>query len=907
MPLMRQGLPLPSALPSLFAMPHLIGMRLRPPSRFSPICAVTLCLFAAGSANAAARLTAAPAPGTHVEFNDQFVRSQTGTAIDVARFNEGTPVLPGDYRVDVYLNDTWIGRLNLVFRDVDLAQPGHAQPFFTQALLERIGVDLHQLPQRATQLLQAAGNSGVLLPALLKDASANFDQGTLRLDVSIPQAMLARHHRDYVDPKDWDDGVPAALLRYDANTYRFSTDGRVTTQSYLGLRGGLNLGPWRLRYNGNLSSGDSGTRYQGVSAYLQRGIAAWKSQLTIGDAFTDGQMFDSAGLRGVTLASDPRMYPQSERGFAPTIRGVARSNAKVRVSQNGNIIYETTVAPGPFVIDDLYPTGYGGDLNVTVTEADGSVRAFSVPYTAAPNMLRPGITQYTAAFGQYRNPGLHGTPLLAQATVQHGINNWLTGYGGVTLTEGYWSAVLGAGVNTPLGAVALDVTHAVTTLPGQHDRVQGQSVRLSYAKSLPQTGTDFALAAYRYSTRGYLNLSDAMWLREALSGHGGLYVPSRQRNRLELTVNQSLGNRYGSFYLSGSTQSYWDRPGTDMQYQVGYSNSFKRLNYTVSAARQRNIASGDWENSFFVTLMMPLGRAGAPTLSASLHEGSHQGQSWMTSLSGTAGRGDEFTYNVNAARSSGGGAGATTNGGVNVNYTSPYATLSGSATADSLHATQTSVSASGSVVAYPGGVALSPETGDTVAIVEANDAGGARVTNALGARVAPWGREAITDLAPYQRNDIELDPTGLPVNIELRSTRQTVTPTAGAVVKAHFDTLNTGRAAIINARLPDGKPLPFGADVTDASDKRVGVVTQGSRLLVHGLGERGTLTVRWAQPMQQCQVHYALPASKGSERGYVPLTATCNPERQIASSRAITSEKTLAKNPGDANVQTLNN
>ncbi|MCT6957964.1 fimbria/pilus outer membrane usher protein, partial [Salmonella enterica] len=84
------------------------------------------------------------------------------------------------------------------------------------------------------------------------------------------------------------------------------------------------------------------------------------------------------------------MLPDSMRGYAPTVRGVAETNAKVTVRQNGVVLYETTVAPGPFTISDLYATGYGGDLAVTVTEADGRVRSFAVPYASVPQLLRPG-------------------------------------------------------------------------------------------------------------------------------------------------------------------------------------------------------------------------------------------------------------------------------------------------------------------------------------------------------------------------------------------------------------------------------------------------------------------------------------------------------------------------------------
>ncbi|XLM21608.1 fimbria/pilus outer membrane usher protein, partial [Chromobacterium piscinae] len=64
----------------------------------------------------------------------------------------------------------------------------------------------------------------------------------------------------------------------------------------------------------------------------------------------------------------------SLQGYAPVVRGVAETNAKVSVRQNGNVIYENVVPPGEFSIDDLYNTGFSGDLEVTVTEADGRVR-----------------------------------------------------------------------------------------------------------------------------------------------------------------------------------------------------------------------------------------------------------------------------------------------------------------------------------------------------------------------------------------------------------------------------------------------------------------------------------------------------------------------------------------------------
>lgn len=75
------------------------------------------------------------------------------------------------------------------------------------------------------------------------------------------------------------------------------------------------------------------------------------------------------------------MLPYSLRGFAPRVSGIAATNARVSVSQNGNVVYQTYVALGPFSIDDLYQTGQAGDLTVTVTEADGTVQTQTISVT----------------------------------------------------------------------------------------------------------------------------------------------------------------------------------------------------------------------------------------------------------------------------------------------------------------------------------------------------------------------------------------------------------------------------------------------------------------------------------------------------------------------------------------------
>ncbi|MGO4396159.1 fimbria/pilus outer membrane usher protein [Variovorax sp. M-6] len=848
--------------------------------RLRPTSALVLSLCASASAWADSGAAPASTVVAQVEFNDLFLQQPGGAQIDFSRFSKGNVPLAGSYRVELYVNEAWLGRSEVALRQVG-GDSANVQPCFDRALLERIGVDLNKLVPEAGARLDAGGATCIPLSELVADATAAFDNGEQRLDITVPQIAMSRSVRGYVDPKYWDDGVTAARLQYNASTYRAESGGQSHTQSYIGLNGGINVGAWRFRHSGSLTSGDpSGTRYQSMQTNVQRGITSIKSQLVLGDSFTDGTVFDSVGFRGVQLASDDRMYPESQRGYAPTVRGIASSNARVQIRQNGNIIYETTVAAGAFEINDLYPTGYGGDLEVVVTEADGRVRISKVPYAAAVNALRPGVTRYNVTVGQYRNTSVQSTPTMAQATIQRGFTNLVTGYGGVSLTQGYAAAVAGAALNTNYGAFGVDVTHASTRLQDQPDR-NGQSLRLSYSKLIEPTNTNLTVAAYRYSSRGYLSLSDAVALRDledrGLRGVGN----DAQRGRLQLVLNQTLPQGYGSFYVSGSTQTYWNRSGTDTQFQVGYSNSYKRLNYGISAVREYNPAARNWDNRVMLNLSIPLGTgARAPYSTTSLQRVQDGGTSVQQSVTGALGEDNAFTYGLSAGHNGSGdgngAAGSTTSVGANVAYASPMAAVTANASKSSTYS-QVGAGVAGTVVAYAGGVAFTPSIGETIAIVEAKDAAGARIANASGLRVDPWGRAIVSNLTPFANNQIEIDPKGLPVNVELKATEQRVAPTSGAVALVKFDTDNTGRAAIIRATTGDGTPLPFGAEVFDAEGNNVGTTAQAGRIIARGLkSDSGTLTVRWgADANSTCSLGYALPADDARSTSYATVDADC--------------------------------
>ncbi|MGT2474567.1 fimbria/pilus outer membrane usher protein [Paraburkholderia terrae] len=448
-----------------------------------------------------------------VQFDSDFLAHGGSLSVDVSRFEKGNAVLPGMYSVDIYVNQNRVVRTDLLFKAV--ADTADAQACFDAKQFERVGLNLKKLAPALHERISTEG-ACLHIGEIAPEVTGSFDFGEQRLDLSVPQVLLTRSARDYVSPELLDSGVTAGMLGYNFNLYSHHSNGLggAQMQGYLGLNTGFNLGSWHFRHDGSYTFDSRGNRrYQGISTYVQRDLPSLSAQLTIGEAYTTGELFDSTAFRGIRVATDDRMLPDSMRGYAPTVRGVALSNAMVTIRQNGVLIYESTVAPGAFEIDDLYAMGYGGDLNVSVREADGSTHSFSVPFSAVPLALRPAQNRYSFVAGAMHDRQLSSDPVFAQGTWQRGFTNLVTGYAGIIAAPGYFSALVGVALNTSFGAIGADMSRSSTHLRAVGN-LKGVSYRLSYAKALPATGTDVTIAAYYYSTGGFFGLSDAMRARD---------------------------------------------------------------------------------------------------------------------------------------------------------------------------------------------------------------------------------------------------------------------------------------------------------------------------------------------------------------------------------------------------------
>lgn len=256
-------------------------------------------------------------------------------------------------------------------------------------------------------------------------------------------------------------------------------------------------------------------------------------------------------------------------------------------------------------------------------------------------------------------------------------------------------------------------------------------------------------------------------------------------------------------------------------------------------------------------------------------------------VSGTLGADNQFNYGATASHSSGGetGSGSNNAGSLSAGYRSPFAVFNatyGKGTGYS----QASVGMSGSVIAHPGGVTFGQPIGDTVGIVYAPGAAGARVNSSGGVKIDRFGYAVVPYLTPYSLNSVQVDPKGLPLDVQLSSTSAQVAPYAGAVVMMKFKTEN-GRTVLIRSELDNGDALPFGAEVFNEKNAVLGVVGQAGQILVRGVDPTGKLSVRWHDDdgeAQSCSFYYELPPrSKDKQaKALQQITATCVRSNAVA-------------------------
>ncbi|MFV8902755.1 fimbria/pilus outer membrane usher protein, partial [Serratia fonticola] len=593
--------------------------------------------------------------------------------------------------------------------------------------------------------------------------------------------------------------------------------------------------------------GPTGKPLEWSRYYVYRAISAWRSKLTLGENYLDSGLFDSFRFSGVSLVSDDNMLPPNLRGYSPEVTGIARTNAKVTISQQGRVLYETTVASGPFRIQDVNDA-VTGELNVRVEEQDGSVQEFVLNTASIPYLTRPGAIRFKLAMGKPSDWQHHSRgPLFGSGELSWGVSNGWSLYGGALAGGDYNALSVGIGRDLMvLGALSFDATQSRARLPQEGGTLSGGSYRLSYSKNFDEYDSQVTFAGYRFSQKDFMSMSEYLDARD---------YGQRTRNGKEMytiTFNKQFREWGLSSYLNYSHETYWDQPTND-RYSLTLSRYFDLgplRNLSLSLSAYRNQYNGTKDDGAYLSLSLPWGNRSTLSYNTTVNrdESNHR--------VGYYERLDEHNnYQLNAGSS---------RSGVNL---SGYYNHEGDIARMSANASYQQGNFSAFGMTMQGGMTMTPEGG---AMHRSGTLGGTRMlidTNGVAdvpvrgygrtSRTNLWGKAVIGDVNSYYRNKASIDLNQLGDNAEVTTSVVQATLTEGAIGYRQFDVI-AGEKAMAILKLADGSEPPFGATVMNARRQETGIVNDGGSVYLSGINAGESMTVHWGGELQ-CEVQMPSP------------------------------------------------
>lgn len=808
----------------------------------------------------------------HAEFEEEFLHpDKNGVSPEIFIYNDA--IAPGLKKIDVKVNEQLVGQKNIYF----ISQSGRqVEPCLTFEAIKSMGIKV-QLYDGWVKNIEGGGinkekktdiTSCEKITERIPLSEAHYDNAQQTLYLTVPQEAVDKQSFTMISPLEWDHGTPSIRTSYNGYYYSSriknnSKSGKDTVDNtYINLNSVGSLDVWRL-YSNDTFYKNNKNKWKATHdrSYLARDIAMLRSQVQVGEIYsqTSGYMTGSVPLSGVSLSTNERMTFDNQFSYAPIIRGMARTNARILVRQRGNIIYSSTLTPGAFAIDDLYTAQVGADLDVTVEEADGQRQVFHVPFTALPNMIRPRAIRYSLAAGKYRNQSSNvREPIMVASSLEYGFENFTAG-SAILASDRYQTISTGIAWNVgAVGAFSTEIAQARYREKRNTGKEQnGSAIRFQFARYFDVSNTSLQILGYQYRSKNFLDFPEflARENRSQINGYdyGELQWGRRKRNRFEIMLNQDLSG-YGTVYLALSQDRFYgtDHKNTSISGGAGTTigNTSLALSLTQSSDRHVN------DRQISLSISMPFGSSHAQnygSLSYGLIRDRDHRYSQSLGYSGNAQDG-RISYSTNLQRNS---MGKYSQSGT-LGYSGSKGTVS-AGISRSHNVSQFSAGVNGGVTLYGGGGILSPVLGNTVAIVDTSGASGIGVSGSGYSKTDYFGHAMVTWLTPYRYNDISLDPISNN-NVELRETSRRIVPSEGAAVLLKFSS-RVGRRALVE--LKSVKPIPLGALVYINGEKEeAGIVGNKGVTYLSGLDARKsqTLEVVWGDT-SSARCRFSIPAA----------------------------------------------
>lgn len=684
-------------------------------------------------------------------------------------------------------------------------------------------------------------------PTATVESSPEIEQISL---VVPPGAVDPDSGRQVADVR----GGHAAMLNYSmfGTHYDYDNDKSDRFQSSFEL--GFNAGDWIVRSSQFVSDGsDQKLETESLYTYAQRTFTDYGVMVQGGQINIANSRFSIPSIYGVQLMPDTTLLPRGDSGIAVT--GIARySQARVDIRQGGQLIYSTLVPAGPFTLNDVPIANLNTDLNVTVTETDGSEDHFTVSASTFRSNHVGKAPGFSMAVGRAQDMETNfEQPWIVSASDGWSVNNRMNFLAGMVMADNHYY-----GFSGNIDTVPVQNMYASLGFLGSIDNLSqtdGNKTTLDLGYSLPW-GVGISLGG-SYGTPDYREMSE-------LYSDDDNYSPTK--------YDTNVGINWSSFSLGRFSLSYYRNETWNSDYDSrriisSWSQSYKY--FSVSVNWESDLSRGD-ENDhdmFYVNISVPLGRTGVTT--NTWYRENEGKSSYGTRAMGSLNDDNQYTVGVSRDRDQN-----VTDWDSSLNSNLHYTSLAVAAGGDNDSNNNYSASLSGGIVAYDDGVTFSPyPVADTFAVAKLDKpVAGIEIGTPRGpVWTDKWGRAVVPSLAPFSESSVEINTQSLPGNLDVKNGRAVIKASHGAVAKWEFNTLSQ-RRVLLSIMRADGSPLPKGVSILNEAGEYITSAPEDGVIFLNDISASHQLYAKTEEG--RCKLSFTLPEAD-PKKFYEEINGKC--------------------------------
>jgi len=554
------------------------------------------------------------------------------------------------------------------------------------------------------------------------------------------------------------------------------------------------------------------------------------TEVTVGDLITRALSWSTAvRIGGVQLSRSFALRPDLITVPLPSFAGEAAVPTGVDLFINGYRQSRSDVAPGRFVLDSVPVVNGAGEARIVTTDAVGRQIATVIPFYVAPELLRPGLTDFSVEAGALRkNYGVDSfnyRRAVVSASARHGLTSRLTLSGHAEATPGMAGGGIGAAWAPGLWG-ALSGAVAVSEARG----VRGTQITAGYSFTARQVSIG---AEHVGRSHGFIDLG-----RFDL----GLFTGSARSDRVSIGMPVHGVGSLGLGYIASRVR---DGSGA----RLGSASFSTPLGRRASAFAAVDYDFGRSTVSAQLRLVMPLGRSTVVSGGVA-HEANGSGrlQASVARPSPTAGG---LGYSADLAWNTRGSVLGQASASWRASRVQLEAGVASSGAAQSAWA-----SASGAIAFLQGRAFLANSLPDAFAVVSTGMAGvPVYYENQIMGKTDGSGRLFVSNVSAFHPSRFAIDPVDLPIGAvaDHTETRAVLRAGAGAVIQLPVVYHRSVTARIVNSA---GTPLVPGT-VATLNGSRTATVGWDGVILIEDLA--GTIIVEAGSGTAACHATVASP------------------------------------------------